>query len=84
MHKLAMGVHELIKLTMAKTWGRPPPSPLKYFLCLAIGATPKCHFPQDSQVRSLLEILEIGIPTTLEAHNFLCKPPIEVKFQAKL
>jgi hypothetical protein len=30
------------------------------------------------------EILEIGTPATLEAHNFLCKAPIEVSFKAKL
>jgi hypothetical protein len=29
------------------------------------------------------EILEIGIPATLEAHNFLCRPSIEVRFEAK-
>ncbi len=43
----------------------------------------KCHFPQNSQVESP-EILEIGTPTTLEAHNFLCKPPIHVRSKAKL
>jgi hypothetical protein len=29
------------------------------------------------------EIPEIGTPTTLEAHNFLCKPLIEVRCKAK-
>ncbi len=38
---------------------------------------------QDSQVGSP-EILEIGTFTTLEAHNFLCIPLIEVRFKAKL
>jgi hypothetical protein len=38
---------------------------------------------QDSQVESF-EILEIGIPTTLEAHNFVYKPPIDVRFEEKL
>jgi hypothetical protein len=27
---------------------------------------------------------EIGIPSTLDAYNILCKPLIEVKFKAKL
>jgi hypothetical protein len=34
------------------------------------GAAPKCHFPQDSQVKSP-KIPKIGTPATLEAHNFL-------------
>jgi hypothetical protein len=35
-----------------------------------------------SQLGSL-EILEMGIPSTLEAHNFLCRHEIEVRFEAK-
>jgi hypothetical protein len=31
-----------------------------------------------------LEIPKIGSPKTLEAHNFVCKPLIDVKFEAKL
>jgi len=30
------------------------------------------------------EIPKIETPVTLEAHNFVCKPPIEVRSQAKL
>jgi hypothetical protein len=37
----------------------------------------------DSQVVSF-EILEMGIPVTLEAHNVLCTPLVEMKFEAKL
>jgi len=48
-----------------------------------MGPTPKCHFVLRLQSGNL-EILEIEIPSTLEAHNFMCKPPIEVKFEAKL
>jgi hypothetical protein len=29
---------------MARTWEKPPPSPLEYTLCLATGPAPKCHF----------------------------------------
>jgi hypothetical protein len=36
-----------------------------------------------SQVGSLT-IIEIETPTILDAHNFLCKPLIEVKFEKKL
>jgi hypothetical protein len=38
---------------------------------------------RNSQVKSL-EILEIGTPATLEAHNFLCKPSIEVRSKIDL
>jgi hypothetical protein len=38
---------------------------------------------RDPQVESP-KILEIGTFDTLEGHNFLCKPLIEVRFKAKL
>jgi len=46
-----------------------------------MGPAPKCHFVMglpswDSR--------KIGTPATLEGHNFVCKPPIEVRFKAKL
>ncbi len=82
MHGRTTGKHELIRLTTAWTWGKPPPSPLYYSLCLATSPTPKCHLSQDSQIGSP-KILEIGTPTTLEAHNFLCWPPIEVRSETK-
>jgi len=57
--------------------------PLIVFSMISHGDAPECHFSRDSQVRSL-EILEINIPVTLGAHNFLCKPPIKLKFETKL
>jgi hypothetical protein len=48
-----------------------------------MGPTPKCHFVRDSQVGSL-KIPKIGTPATLEPHNFLCEPSIEVKSKEKL
>jgi hypothetical protein len=30
------------------------------------------------------EILKLGTSTTFEAHNFFCRPLIEVRFKAKL
>jgi hypothetical protein len=30
------------------------------------------------------EIPKLGTPMTLGVHNFLCKPPIEMRFEAKL
>jgi hypothetical protein len=83
MHGQAMGKHRLTRPTTALTWGKPPPSPLYYFLCLAPGPAPKCHFvprlPSGSP-----EILEIGTPMTLGAHKFVLKPLIEVRFKTKL
>jgi hypothetical protein len=35
-------------------------------------------------IPKLGEIPEIGTPVTLEAHNFLCRPLIEVRSKAKL
>jgi hypothetical protein len=48
-----------------------------------MGATPKLRFSRDSQVGSPT-ILEIGIPSTLDAHNFLCKPLIVARSKTKL
>jgi hypothetical protein len=31
-----------------------------------------------------LEIPKVGTPTTLWGYNFVCKPQIEMKFEAKL
>ncbi len=63
--------------------GKPPPSPLQYILCLATGPAPKCCFvpglPSESP-----EILKVGTLATLEAHNFVCRPLIEMKFKSKL
>jgi hypothetical protein len=43
---------------------------------------PNVILSRDSQVENL-EIFEIA-PVTLEAHNFLCRPPIEVRFEANI
>jgi hypothetical protein len=44
---------------------------------------PKCHFFQDSQLESL-KIPKIGTPSTLEGHNFLFRPLIEVRYKVML
>ncbi len=71
------------RLTMAQTWGKPPPSPLQCTLCLFTGATSKWLFvlrlPSGSP-----EILKFGTPMTLGAHNVLCRPSIEMRSEAKL
>ncbi len=73
----------LTRLTTTRTWGKPPPSPLQYTLCLAIGPTPKWHFVPGLPSQSP-KIPTTGILATLEAHNFVCKPLIEMRFKKKL
>ncbi len=48
-----------------------------------MGVAPKCHFYWDSQVKSP-KIPKIGTLTTLDVHNFFCKPLIKVRSKAKL
>jgi hypothetical protein len=50
---------------------------------MATGPTPKCHFVLGLPSGSL-EIPEIGTPTTMEVHNFVCITLIEVSSEAKL
>jgi len=38
----------------------------------------------NTQMSFCPEIPEIGTPTTLEAHNFVCIPLIEVRYEEKL
>jgi hypothetical protein len=57
--------------------------PLQYSLWLATWPAPKYHFvpglPSGSSKIPKIETL-----ATLEAHNFVCRPLIEVKFEVKL
>jgi hypothetical protein len=66
---------------MARTWGKPQPSPLIVLFVPGHGAynqmsfCPKTLASEIPEIGTLTpKILEIGSPTTLEAHNFLCKP----------
>jgi hypothetical protein len=52
--------------------------PLYYSLWLAMGANIQMSFCPN------VEILKIGTPSTLEGHNFLCRPLIEFRSKAKL
>ncbi len=81
-HTQIQKTHHDLNLGAATTF------PLQYFLCLFTGCAPKCHFllglpSWDSRVESP-KIFEIGTFATLEAHNFLCRPPIEVRSKTKL
>jgi hypothetical protein len=72
-----------IRFTTAQTWGKPPPSPLYYILYLSMGATSKWHFVPGLPSGSL-EISKLGTSVTLGAHNFLCRPPIDIRSEEKL
>ncbi len=82
-HGQATGKHELARFTTTQTWGKPPPSPLQYILCLTIGPTPKCHFVPRLPLGSP-EITKIGTLAALGAHNFLCRLLIKLRFHIKL
>jgi len=69
---------------MARTWGKPPPSPpLYYTFYMAMGPTPKRHFVLGLPSGSL-EIPIVGTLVTLGAHNFVCRPLIEMMSKEKL
>ncbi len=76
----ATGKLGLTRLTTARTWGKPPPSPLQYTLCLSTRPTSKWLFvprlPSGSP-----EIAKIKTFATLGPHNFVCKPPIEMSLK---
>ncbi len=56
--------------------------PLIVFFVPGHGANTQMSFCPG--IPKCLEILKIGTPATLEAHNFMCKPLIEVRYQTKL
>jgi hypothetical protein len=70
----------LTRFTMTQTWVKPPPSPLKYILCLSMRPTSKWHFVLGLLNRNP-EIPRVGTPMTLGAHNFVCRPWIEMRFK---
>ncbi len=84
MHTQITGKHGLTSLITTWTWGKSPPSPYNIFCAWSKALHPNAILFQDSQVGSS-EIPEMGTPTTLEAHHFLCRPSsMEVGFKAKL
>jgi hypothetical protein len=68
MHKQATCIHELTRLTTAWTWGKPPPSPLYYFLWLITELDPNVIFPKTPKLRvpkfSKLVLLPLWRPIT--------------------
>jgi hypothetical protein len=71
------------RLTTPQIWGSQNLPPYSILCVWPQGLHPNVILSWDSQVGSP-KIFEIGTPTTLEGHNFLCRPWIEVRFQAKL
>jgi len=51
-------------------------------MCLAMGSAPKCHFVPGHPSGNP-RIPKIGTPTTLGAHKFVYRPPIEVRYEEK-
>ncbi len=82
-HEQAISKHGFTRLTTTQTWGKPSPSPLQYILCLTTKLAPKCHFVSGLPSGSL-EIPKVGILATLGAHNFVCRPSMEMRFETKL
>ncbi len=76
-------VNEFRRLTMVQTWGKPPPPPYIIFYAQPWGMHQNVILSWDSQVGNL-EILEIGTFATLDAHNVLCRPLIEVISETNL
>ncbi len=76
-HKRITCIHGLTKLTIARTWGSHHLPPYNILCDQPLGLHPNVILSRDSQVGNL-EIPQIGI------HGFLCKPPIEVKYEETL
>jgi len=78
----ATGKLRLTKLTTTWTWGKPP-SFLYYILCLSMRPTSKWHFVLGLPSGSF-EIPKVKTFVTLGPHNFVCRPPIEMRSKTKL
>ncbi len=74
----ATGNFGLTKLTTARTRGKPPPSPIQYFLCLFVEPTSKWFFVPGLPRRSP-EIVSVQTLRTLRGHNFLLRPQIGMR-----
>ncbi len=78
--------HEQTQITrfiIARTWGNHHLPPYSILYAYPQALHPNVILLWDSQVVSF-KILEMGILATLEAHNVLCTPSIEMKSEAKL
>ncbi len=82
-HERITGKHELTRFTTARTWGKPPPSPYSILYAWPRDQHPNVILSLDSQVK-VLKFPKIKTFATLGVHNFVCRPPIEVRSKAKL
>jgi len=71
------------RFTTARTWGKPPPSPLWYTLWLLMGPISKWLFVPELPSGSP-EIAILGTLATLGPHNFASKPLMEMRSEVKL
>jgi hypothetical protein len=60
MHGRTTNKHRLTRFTMARTWGKPPPCLLYYFMCLPWGQHPNVILSRVSQVR-VLKFPKLGL-----------------------
>ncbi len=72
---------ELTRFTMARTQGKPPPSPIQYTLHLSIRPTSKWLFVPRLPKGSL-ETTRVGTLATLWGYNFVLRPLIGTGFEA--
>ncbi len=79
----ATGNFGLTRLTMARTRGKPPPSPIQYILHLSVKATSKWLFVSGLPKGSP-ETTKVETPTTLRGYNFVFRLPIGTRSEAKL
>jgi hypothetical protein len=70
-HGRAISIHELIRLTMAWTWGEATTFPIIFFVVITHGGCIQMSFCPQVGSREIPEILEIGTFGTLKACNFL-------------
>ncbi len=73
-HEQVTNKHGLTRFTTS--WGEAITFPLIIFFVLGHGA--------NTQMSFCPEIPKIGTFATLDVHNFVCKPPIEMNFEEKL
>jgi hypothetical protein len=76
-----MGKFRLTRLTTARTWGKPPP--LIVYFVLGHRTNTQMTFCLGTPTWEF-EIPKVGTPTTLGVHNFVYRPLIEMRFEAKL
>ncbi len=77
------GLSELIRLSIARTGGKPPPSPIYQSLRLFVAPTSEWLFVLGLPRRSP-EIVPVWTPATLREHKFQLRPPIVMMSKANL